>query len=409
MVSVDPLLRWLAVDPALASARQPVHAIVEKLAQALDVNYVIVGELLDQAPEKVRTVAWWKDGRYPENVEYPVAGSPCEAALNGCASYYPANVTRLFPQATFQKAEGIEAYAAHPLIGVDGARLGHIAAMSRRRFKDARRIRRLLCACAPRLAGEVEQLHREDALTQRGAADEARAKRREQQLLDSDRERETLLREVHHRVKASLQIVASLLNMQASATTDEIVTRALSDSVNRISTIALIHAQLSEGPDLASVDVNAFVQSLVRNVQRTFEDATPRISISLSLDPLTLPLQLATPCGLLISEMVTNAYQHAFTPAGSGQIEIRLTADERTVTIVVRDDGPGLPPQAEGHAGRGLGLQLIQLLATKQLRGDVAVAYRDGTEFTVTFPRGTHQPSTDLAPRTYHSSGGQDV
>jgi len=258
-------------------------------------------------------------------------------------------------------------------------------------------VRRRKATSSASVAGEVERLRREGAIAQR----------REQQLIDSLRERETLLREVHHRVKASLQIVASLLTMQAGVTRDEVVTRALSDSVNRISTIALIHAQLSEGPSLASVDMSAFVQTLVRNVQRSFDNSRVHVGISLNLDALTLPLQLATPCGLLISELVTNAYQHAFTLADAGQIEIRLTADEHMVTIVVRDDGPGLPPQTGGHEAKGLGWQLIHLLATKQLRGNVVVAHRDGTEFTVTFPRGTKKLDSG-ALGVDHARGGQD-
>ena len=389
LVRADPFLLWLATDPALAAGRQPIHAIVEKLARTVDVECACVGEVLDTVPEMVRTVAWWGDGRHLEDDVHPAARSPCESAVGGRPSYYPSRVARLFPQAG-SLAEGIEAFAAHPLTSLEGVRLGHISVMSRRRFRDAGRIRRLLAACAPRVAGEVERL------------------RRERQMPDSIRRAETLLREAHHRVKNNLQILASLLTMQASATSEASVRDALSDAISRISTIALIHAQLSDGPNVASVDMRVFVQDLVRNVQRSVADSTTAVAISLSLDALTLPLQLATPCGLLISELVTNAYQHAFAHTGSGLITIRLTADDDVVTIVVRDNGPGLPPDAGRHEAGGLGLELIRLLATKQLHGEVSIACRGGTEFTVRFPHDTQSPPTDRASGTHHFSGGQD-
>jgi two-component sensor histidine kinase len=386
-VRVDPFLRWLALDPALAASPWPIHVIVEKLAKVLDVEYVFVAQRLDMVPETVRTLAWWKDGRLAENVESGVVGSPCEPAVGGLPTYCRSRVTEVFPKTDFQASEGIQAYAAHPLTGLDGRRLGLVGVMSRRPFTRERRIRGLLADCAMRVAGELEWLQREVVVPQgRALLDAASFELREQHLLDQVRERETLLREMHHRVKSNLQIVASLLTMQANATVDQIVTRALSEAVARISMIALVHAQLSESPNLASVDMKVFVQDLVRNLQRALAEPSRDVTIRLVLGRLMLPLPLAIPCGLLISELVTNAYQHAFAHAGSGLIEIHVRADERVVTIVVRDDGPGLPSQAEGR--EGLGLQLIRLLATKQLRGNVSITKRRGTEFTVQFPRG---------------------
>jgi len=193
---------------------------------------------------------------------------------------------------------------------------------------------------------------------------------------------------VHHRVKNNLQIVASRLNMQAGGTHDQAVTRALADASIRISTIALIHSQLSEGPNPQSVDMRVFIGDLVRNIQRTFAGSTAPVDIVPTLDALSLPAHLASPCGLLISELVTNAYQHAFTQARAGRIDIRLVAREGTVTVAVRDNGSGLPQKAEGHDVNGLGLRLVRLLATKQLRGEISFARGAGTEVTVRFPLG---------------------
>jgi two-component sensor histidine kinase len=217
-------------------------------------------------------------------------------------------------------------------------------------------------------------------------------------LSESLGRKETLLREVHHRVKNNLQIVASLLTMQAGAASDGYVRQALSDAVSRISTIALIHAQLCEGANLSSVDMRIFVHELVNSVRRTLWDSSA-ITTTLHIEPLSLALHLATPCGLIISELVTNAFTHAFVPAERGTIEIRLTADDHTVRVVVRDNGRGLPRDAEVPQSRGLGLQLVRLLATRQLRGRVSIARDNGTEFTVVFPLETRGPISRTARR----------
>jgi two-component sensor histidine kinase len=221
----------------------------------------------------------------------------------------------------------------------------------------------------------------------------------EQELMESMRKKETLLREVHHRIKNNLQVVASLLTMQAGAASDGLVKQALSDAVTRISTIALIHAQLCEGPNLSSVDMRPFVQELVDNLRRTTGDSSAAIATTLRIAPLSLALHLATPCGLIVNELVTNAFKHAFVEAEHGTIEIQLTSDDRTVSVVVRDNGRGLPRDAEASESRALGLRLVRLLATRQLRGRVSIARNNGTEFTVEFPLGAGRPISRRANR----------
>jgi two-component sensor histidine kinase len=210
---------------------------------------------------------------------------------------------------------------------------------------------------------------------------------RQVQLLKSMRETETLLREVHHRVKNNLQVIVSLLTTQADAANDQTVTQALSEAATRVSTVALIHAMLSESASLAYVDLSGFIRGLVSNVQRTFGDATTTVTLALSLDGLALPLQQATPCGLLINELVTNAFRHAFAGAEAARIEIRAHAKDGIATIVVQDNGHGLPP--EGTGSQGIGLQLMQALAIKQLHGQLTVTRVNGAEFTVKFPYGS--------------------
>jgi two-component sensor histidine kinase len=383
VLGASDFVRWLADDPHLAASRQPVQAIVARIASIVRARSVFVGVPADSS-KTMRTVAWWKNGRAQAEVEYPMGSSPGDAV------------------------NGPFARSVYPLTKAGGTRIGHIGVVTRAGRTDLVQLQHLMEACAGRVAGEVERLHREEAEYRRDDLARAQARSREKQLLESISAGETLLRELHHRVKNNLQIVASLLTMQADGTNDESVARALSDAKARISTIALIHSQLCEGPKSAFLDMNAFVRELALNVQHTFSTTT-RVVLALSLDELKLPLRLATPCGLLISELVTNAYQHAFGHARSGLIQIRLSVHNRSVTLVVRDNGRGMPLRKTRDRARGLGLRLIRLLATKQLRGRLTVSRRNGTAFTVTFPRDTHHQPVDRGPKANRANGGRSV
>jgi two-component sensor histidine kinase len=214
-------------------------------------------------------------------------------------------------------------------------------------------------------------------------------KRQNRELLESLRATETLLREVHHRVKNNLQVVVSLLTMQAAATNDRTIAGALSEAATRVSTVALIHAMLSEGTKLDEVDFGAFIRKLVSSVQRTFGDATTTATLKLDFESLVLPVQLATPCALLVNELVTNAFRHAFDGTADARIEIQAHAKNGVATLVVRDNGHGLPQDGPPYESRGMGLQLMERLAAKQLRGKLSVTRVNGTEVTVKFPYGS--------------------
>jgi len=350
--------RWLASDPFLSAAARPLDAIVEQLGASLDVESAFVGEI--GAPrDRVRMTAWWKEGQLRDSVEYPIQGTPCERVIGGEPACHSSGVLRLFPRAEFHQTERVDAYAAHPVVDTTGHPLGLIGVMSRSRFSNSKRIRERLALCAPRVAGEILRA----------------------------REHEAVIAEVHHRVKNNLQVVASLLTMQAATAQDIVVERALANGIARVSTVALIHAQLSERGSVTSVDIGMFIRSLVRNVQQTFATPATTVTFTLNLDRLILPLHIATPCAVLISELVTNALQHAFTDVKTGQIDIHARSVDGFVEIAVGDDGQGMPAQAAPEEGHGLGLRLVQQLAVKQLRGEMHITRRPmGTEFRVRFP-----------------------
>ena len=219
--------------------------------------------------------------------------------------------------------------------------------------------------------------------------DIAELRERQGELLESLHATETLLREAHHRVKNNLQVVASLLTLQAGGTNDRTIARALSEAATRVSTIALIHAMLSESTKLNEVDLSSFIRNIVVGVQQTFGDSTTTVTLKLDLEGLALPVHLATPCALLINELLTNAFRHAFDGASEARIEIRAHAKKGVATLVVHDNGRGLPQEGRGPVSGGMGLHLMEKVTTKQLRGKLSVKRGNGTEVTVKFPYGT--------------------
>lgn len=199
-------------------------------------------------------------------------------------------------------------------------------------------------------------------------------------------ERETLLRELHHRVKNNLQIIASLLSMQARETPPADVLTMVAETRDRVRSMALIHEKLYRAVDLAQVDFCDYLESMARMLLQTYH--TDPAAIILQFDcqgEATLDLNTAILCGLIANELVSNALKHAF-PAGRGEITIAFhIAPAGRCTLSVADDGVALPPQALAGPGRGFGLRLVEMLA-EQLGGRLAVQAAPVVKFEVTWP-----------------------
>jgi two-component sensor histidine kinase len=178
------------------------------------------------------------------------------------------------------------------------------------------------------------------------------------------KEKTVLLYEVHHRVKNNLAIISSLLNLQSHQSQEPFVRQALDQSQQRIKTISLIHQLLYESQDVATLPFDVYLQRLVGVLANLNRDPSARICCQVEAEPLALTLSQAIPCALLVNELVTNAYKHAFPAGGSGQIAVRLQAlPEHHALLVVEDNGVGMPEERWLKEGTSLGMQLIGVLA----------------------------------------------
>ena len=206
------------------------------------------------------------------------------------------------------------------------------------------------------------------------------------------REKETLLQEIHHRVKNNLQITSSLLKLQSARVGDEASRRALTESQSRIHAIALVHEMLYRAADLSRIDFAEYARRLVEQIGRTQDSSAARIIVAIEIDPVRLTIDSAVPCGLLVGELVSNCFKHAFPGGRRGRILVRLRASSGACELDVIDDGVGLPPGVDAATPGSLGIALVRALA-KQLQGTLALASSDvGTTVRVTMPPQVARP-----------------
>jgi len=199
------------------------------------------------------------------------------------------------------------------------------------------------------------------------------------------RARETHLRELHHRVKNNLQVISSLLFLQSRHTDDVKTLEVLKESRGRIASIALVHEKLYRSPEMTRISVPEYVRDLVGDLFRAYGADRRGIAARLELEDLSLGIDTAIPCGLLVHELVSNALKHAFPDGRSGWVEVRLgEGNSGGYRLVVRDDGIGLPETYDLASSGSLGLVLVRDL-TRQLDGQVEVTTESGTSFAIDF------------------------
>ena len=212
-------------------------------------------------------------------------------------------------------------------------------------------------------------------------------KRAEQLVLDSLKEKEVLLKEIHHRVKNNLAVISSLFYLQSNYLHDERMKAIMQQSQDRVHSMAMVHESLYSHDNLAEVDFAEYVASLGARLVASYGMDDRQIRLTTQLDPVHLGIDTAVPCGLVLNELITNAMKHGFPQAGRGAVHLwlRHTAPG-WLELGVRDDGVGLPPRFDMAAGSSLGMRLIRSLV-KQINGQVTYQPADpGTEVRIALP-----------------------
>ena len=205
----------------------------------------------------------------------------------------------------------------------------------------------------------------------------------EKELTKSLKEKEVLLQEIHHRVKNNMQIISSLLSLQAAYTKSHEAKAVLRDSQNKVRTMAIIHENLYSIHDFSRLEVSDYLENMVHSIVASYSPEPEGIELEMSLEKVSLNLETALPLGLLVNEMVSNSMEHAF-PGSTGKITLDLISDGEGYTLKVKDNGIGLPEDLDPFESDSLGFQLINNLV-KQIEGSIEVKSEDGAEFIVRF------------------------
>ncbi len=207
----------------------------------------------------------------------------------------------------------------------------------------------------------------------------------EENLKASLREKEVLLKEIHHRVKNNLYVVSSLLEMQSDLIFEPDISKMFQDSRNRIYSMALIHEKLYRSQDLAQIDLSEYLENLVFNLFESYAIDDSRIQLDFDAEPILLNIETATPCGLIVNELVSNTMKHAFPDDREGTISIKCHQTETgEIHLIIGDNGIGFPEGLDFRNTSSMGFQVVCTL-TEQLEGTIALEREQGTVFQLTF------------------------
>jgi PAS domain S-box-containing protein len=218
------------------------------------------------------------------------------------------------------------------------------------------------------------------------ARDMTDRRQEEARLRASLREKEVMLKEIHHRVKNNLQVISSLLSIQSTYLADPRDASNFQESRDRIRTMALVHEKLYQSNDLASVDFGPYVERLATNLFRSYTGSGGRIGLHIDIKDVSLDADRAVPCGLIVNELVTNALKYAFPDGRSGTVTVAMQQDNDQIRLIVSDDGVGMRADFDLAETESLGIQLVNML-TNQLDGTVTMDVAQGTRFTICFKK----------------------
>jgi PAS domain S-box-containing protein len=211
-------------------------------------------------------------------------------------------------------------------------------------------------------------------------------KKAEESLIASLHEKETLLQEIYHRTKNNMQVIASLLNLQASSSDSPEVVGIIEDSTNRIRTMALAHEKLYRGGNLSRINMKEYITELARLMLSGSESVSDRVNLRFDLQEIEMLIDLAVPCGLIINELLTNSLKHAFPQGRKGWIRLGLKSiGKNALELEVQDNGIGLPADFDVSDAPTLGIQLVRRIALHQLHGDISARVDNGLCWCIRF------------------------
>jgi len=209
-------------------------------------------------------------------------------------------------------------------------------------------------------------------------------KEAENKVIEADKEKEILLKEVHHRVKNNLQVISSILSLQSSYTEDPKVLMILRESQSRIKSMSFIHETLYQAKKFGQIGFANYLRNIITNLTQTYQLEENKATLNFDLDEVSLDLDTSIPCGLIFNELISNAFKYAFRGNKKGILSVRLKQQNEEVTLSIKDNGPGIPKDLDINNSNSLGFQLVTALAD-QIGGKLEIKNTNGAEFIINF------------------------
>ena len=216
----------------------------------------------------------------------------------------------------------------------------------------------------------------------------------EKLILNSLKEKEVLLKEIHHRVKNNLQVIISLLNMQSSELNDPEVMNSFREIQNRVVSMSLIHQSFYQSNSLSDIDFSVYIKRLAENLFKIFGFSREKTALQIDTSGIHISIDTAIPLGLLINEVLSNSLKHGFNENAEGKIYIELTENENEYILKLGDSGCGLPEEISPGKTNSLGMTLIKMLCD-QIDGKIELNLNNGTEYIVKFPSKSYKDRLD--------------
>ena len=213
-----------------------------------------------------------------------------------------------------------------------------------------------------------------------------RYKHETEKAKSSLKEKEVLLREIHHRVKNNLQVISSLLSLQSQYVTDKDALRMFKETQNRVRSMALAHEKLYQSENLAEINCSDYIERLADGLYRSYGINPKDIELNIDVKNISMDIDRAIPCGLVINELISNALKHAFPPQWRKKKKIKISLHKKEtgeLVLIVKDNGIGIPKELDFRKTESLGLRLVTALAEEQLGGRIKLNREEGTEFSI--------------------------
>ncbi|MDH5716243.1 MAG: PAS domain S-box protein [Spirochaetia bacterium] len=208
---------------------------------------------------------------------------------------------------------------------------------------------------------------------------------REEKIKKSLKEKEILLKEIHHRVKNNLQVIMSLLYLQSINIKDKNTLALFQDSQNRIKSMALVHEQLYRSKNLADIDMSIYYKELIKQIYKTYAVTSNDITVETDIKNVFLGINIAVPCGLIANELISNAFKHAFEKENKeNKIMIKMRKEAKNFELIVKDNGKGIPENIDIYKSDTLGMTLVNTLVT-QIEGSLQISVENGSLFKIIF------------------------